>query len=145
MKKKLIVYISCGVALAIILAISLFFIIKSNNSTGSKEIYGTDRVIIEKYQEDGTTKTIEITKSSEIKKLTKICDNVSLEQDETSKYLAIRNDVKVDLNNGVIFFIQLDLEDYCYIENSESSIKSVIKMPTGLLDYVKDVLKENNA
>ena len=145
MNKKLIIYISCGILAAIILGVSLFFILRNNNSTHSDNIYSTEKIIIEKYEEDGTAKTIEITKSKDIKELTKICDSVSLEQDETSESLAIRNDVKIDLNNGIIFFIQLDIEDYCYIENSNSDIKAVIKMPSGLLDYVKNALEENNA
>lgn len=145
MKKKLIIYISCGVLAAIILGVSLFFILRNNKSTHSDNIYSTEKIMIERYEEDGTSKTIEITKKKDIKELTKICDNVSLEQDETSESLAIRNDVKIDLNNGIIFFIQLDLNDYCYMENNNSNVQAVIKMPSGLLDYVKNALEENNA
>lgn len=144
MNKKIAIYILCGLLITIIIGISLYFIIKDNNAVDSDNVYSTEKVLIEKYEEDGTTKTIEVTKNKQIKELTKICDNVSLEQDETSKYLAIKNDVKIDLNNGIFFFIQLGLEDYCYIENRNSNIKAVIKMPNGLLDYVKSILEEYN-
>lgn len=145
MNKKIAIYILCGLLITIIIGISLYFIFRDNNAVDSDNVYSTEKVLIEKYEEDGTIKTIEVTKNKQIKELTKICDNVSLEQDETSKYLAIKNDVKIDLNNGIFFFIQLGLEDYCYIENRNSNIKAVIKMPNGLLDYVKSILEEYNA
>ena len=145
MNKKLIIYISCGILLAIIIGVALYFIIRSNNRVDSDNVYSTQKVIIEKYENDGTTKTIEVTKKKQVKELIEICDNVSLEQDETSKYLAIKNDIKVDLDNGVLFYIQLELTDYCYIENSNSNIKAVIKMPQGLYEYVQNALQENNA
>ena len=145
MNKKLIIYISCGILVAIIIGVSLYFIIKNNNPIASDNVYSTKNVIIEKYESDKTTKTIEITKNKQVKELIEICDNVSLEQDETSKYLAIKNDIKIDLNNGVLFYIQLELTDYCYIENTNSNIKAVIKMPEGLYEYVQTILQENNA
>ena len=145
MNKKLIIYISCGILLAIIIGVALYFIIRSNNRVDSDNVYSTQKVIIEKYENDGTTKTIEVTKKKQVKELIEICDNVSLEQDETSKYLAIKNDIKIDLNNGVLFYIQLELTDYCYIENTNSNIKAVIKMPQGLYEYVQSILQESNA
>lgn len=145
MNKKLITYIICGVLVAIIIGVSIYFIIKTNNKVDSDNVYSTQKVIIQKYENDGTVKSIEVTKKKHIKELIQICDNVSLEQDETSKYLAIKNDIKVDLDNGVLFYIQLELTDYCYIENTNSNIKAVIKMPQGLYEYVQNVLQENNA
>lgn len=141
MNKKVIIYISCGIVIALILGISIYFILRNNFSNVLDNVYNTKKVVVEKYEDDGTTKAIEITKTNEIKKLTEICNNISLEQDDTSAHLAIKNDVKIDLNNGIIFFIQLDLDDYCYMENENSNINAVIKMPEGLLGYINEILK----
>ena len=78
-----------------------------------------------------------------MKEIKEICDNPSLEQDDTTPYLAIRNDVKLDLGNEKFFMIQLDLEEYCYYEDAASNTKLVIKMPEGLLEKVNEILLKN--
>lgn len=143
MNKKTIIYIACAVAVALIIALAVYFAVTANK-TGTTE--NKQKIVITKYDNNfEVEKSIEVTKKKQVKELIQICDNVSLEQDETSKYLAIKNDIKVDLANGVLFYIQLELTDYCYIENSNSNIKAVIKMPQGLYEYVQNALQENNA
>lgn len=146
MNKKLIIYISCGILVAVIIGVALYFIITNNdnNNANSDIEYDTKKVIIEKYENYETIKTTEVTKKKQVKELIQICDNVSLEQYEYTKELAIKKDIKIDLNNGVLFYIQLELTDYCYIEDTNSNIKAVIKMPEGLYEYVQDILQENN-
>lgn len=146
MNKKLVIYISCGILVAVIIGVALYFIITNNdnNKVNSDIEYDTKKVIIEKYENYETIKTTEVTKKKQVKELIQICDNVSLEQDEYTKELAIKKDIKIDLNNGVLFYIQLELTDYCYIEDTNSNIKAVIKMPEGLYEYVQGILQENN-
>ena len=67
-----------------------------------------------------------------------------LEQDETSKYLGIKNDIKVELEDGKFFMIQANLKDYCYYENEETNQKFTIKMPDGLLQIVNENINKNS-
>ena len=148
MKNKIIIYALCGVLIAIILGISIYLIMSNNkmkNTYNTNDISGEiSKITIIKKQEDKNDKTIEITEKNKIEELAKICNNVSLEQDEISKYLAIKKDVKIDLNNGLIFYIQLSLDDYCNIGHTETHIDKMIKMPNGLMEYIETILLENN-
>ena len=139
MKKRTIIYIACGVAIALIIAFAVYFIINSNKS---ENVENAQKIIITKYNDNfETEKTIEITDKEQLKELSKICQNPSLEQDDTTPYLAIRNDIKVDLGNGTFFMIQEDLNEYCYYEDGTSNTKLVIKMPEGLLDKINGMLQ----
>ena len=139
MSKKTIIYIACGVAIALIIAFAVYFIINSNKS---ENVENAQKIIITKYNDNfETEKTIEITDKEQLKELSKICQNPSLEQDDTTPYLAIRNDIKVDLGNGKFFMIQEDLNEYCYYEDASSNTKLVIKMPEGLLDKINGMLQ----
>ena len=141
MKKRTIIYIACAVAIALIIAFAVYFTITANKP-GNLEVEAETKIIIEKYDENfNIERTIEITDTKQIKELEKICENPSLEQDDTSPYLAIRNDIKMDLGNGKFFMIQEDLNEYCYYEDASSNTKLVIKMPEGLLEKVNDILK----
>ncbi len=141
MNKKTIIYIACGVAIALIIAISIYFILVSNKSESRKT---EQKITLTKYDENfDVAKTIEITNKKQIKEIEKICDNPSLEQDDTTPYLAIKNDIKLDLGNGRFFMIQLNLPEYCYYEDTASETKLVIKMPEGLLDKVNQFVSEN--
>ena len=139
MKKRTIIYIACAVAIALIIALAVYFIINTNKSNNIEEL---QKIIITKYDNNfEVEKTIEITDKGQIKELSKICQNPSLEQDNTTPYLAIRNDIKIDLGNGAFFMIQEDLNEYCYYEDANSNTKLVIKMPQGLLEKANSVLK----
>jgi len=141
MKKRTIIYIACGIAVALIIAFAIYFIINANKNG---KVENEQKIIIEKYDENfNVEKTIEITDKKQIKEINKICETPSLEQDDTTLYLAIRNDVKLDLGNNKFFMIQLDLEDYCYYEDANSNTKLVIKMPEGLLEIANKLLQEN--
>lgn len=142
MKKRTIIYIACGVAIALIIAFAVYFIIAANKSGNAEN---KQKIIITKYNSTfEEEKTVEITDKKQIKEINKICENVSLEQDDISISLGIRRDVKVDLGNGKIFFIQLDLPvNYCYYEDSNSNTELVIKMPEGLSDKVNNILAQN--
>lgn len=141
MNKKTIIYIACGVAIALIIAISIYFILVSNKSESGKT---EQKITLTKYDENfDVAKTIEITNKKQMKEIEKICDNPSLEQDDTTPYLAIKNDIKLDLGNGRFFMIQLNLPKYCYYEDTTSETKLVIKMPEGLLDKVNQLVSEN--
>lgn len=139
MNKKTIIYICLAVVVVISIAIALYFIIANNSNNTDK----VEKIVLEKYENYELAKTLEITDKKKLKELTTIYEGVSLEQDENTESLAIRSDVKLDLGNGTIFFIQLDIPDYCYMENSNTNVKTVIKMPVGLLEYVNTVLNEN--
>ena len=139
MNKKTIIYVACAVAIAIIIAFAIYFAITTNKSenTGVQQ-----KIIITKYNSNfEVEKTVEITNKKQKKEINKICQNPSLEQDDTSPYLAIRNDIKIDLGNGKFIMIQEELNEYCYYEDANSNTKLVIKMPEGLLEKVNDVLK----
>lgn len=139
MSKRNIIFICVAVAVVIAIALIIYFVVanKSNNTSDDTKI------IIEKYENSELAKTIEITDKKTMNELNTICNNISLEQDENTESLAIRNDVKLDLRNGKIFFIQLDLPEYCYMEDSSSNTKLVIKTPAGLLDSINSILNEN--
>lgn len=141
MKKRTIIYIACAVAIALIIAFAVYFAINANKSGNAEN---EQKIIIEKYDDNfNIEKTIEITDKNQIKEINKICKNPSLEQDDTSPYLAIRNDIKVDLGNGGFFMIQEDLNEYCYYEDANSNTKLVIKIPEGLLEKVNGILGES--
>lgn len=141
MSKKTIIYITCAVTITLIIAFAVYFTITANKP-GNLEVEAETKIIIEKYDENfNIERTIEITDTKQIKELEKICENPSLEQDDTSPYLAIRNDIKLDLGNGTFFMMQEDLNEYCYYENANSNTKLVIKMPEGLLEKVNEILK----
>lgn len=132
MNKKVMIYVISGVLAAIIIGLSIFLAIAENKNKDNA--YYTKKVTLSRLQNDTPVKSVEITNTKLLNQLLKICNNINLEQDDTTKKLAIVSDIKVDLNNGTAIYLQKDLEDYCYIENE--NIKSVIKMPNGLLDFV---------
>ena len=139
MSKKRMIYIFSIIAVVLIIAFVIYFIVTSNKSGSPKS---DSKITITKYNENfEVEKEIEITDKKQIKEISKICENPSLEQDDTSPYLAIRNDVKVDLENGKFFMIQLTLTEYCYYEDANSNTKLVIKMPSGLLELVNNILQ----
>lgn len=141
MNKKTIIYIACGVAIALIIAISIYFILVSNKSESGKT---EQKITLTKYDENfDVAKTIEITNKKQMKEIEKICDNSSLEQDEEHQNYGIKNDVKLDLGNNRFFMIQLDILEYCYYEDAASGTKLIIKMPEGLLDKVNQLVSEN--
>lgn len=138
MSKRNIIFICIAVAVVIIIAFTVYFIVASTKDSN------TDKITLIKYDENfDVEKTIEITNKKQMKEIKELCDNPSLEQDDTTQYLAIRNDVKIDLGNEKFFMIQLDLEEYCYYEDVASNTKLVIKMPEGLLEKVNEILSEN--
>ncbi len=137
MSKKNIIFICAAVAVIIAIALIVYFVLTSNNSANN-----TDKIVITKYNDNfEVEQTIEITNKKEMKEFKNIYENVSLEQDDTTPYLAIRNDAKVDLGNGKFFMLQLDLNKYCYYENPETNTKLVIKMPAGLLEKVNEIFQ----
>ena len=138
MSKRNIIFICIAVAIVIIIAFTVYFIVASTKYSN------TDKITLIKYDENfDVEKTIEITNKKQMKEIKELCDNPSLEQDDTTQYLAIRNDAKLDLENEKFFMIQLDLEEYCYYEDASSNTKLVIKMPEGLLEKVNEILSEN--
>lgn len=141
MSKRNIIFICIAVAVVIIIAFAVYFIVAGTKNNNTENV---EKVTLIKYDENfDIEKTIEITNKKQMKKIKEICDNPSLEQDDTTPYLAIRNDVKIDLGNEKFFMIQLDLEEYCYYEDTASNTKLVIKMPEGLLEKVNEILSEN--
>ena len=141
MKKRTIIYITCAVTIALIIALPVYFAITANKSENPEN---EQKIIITRYDDNfKADKTIEITDKKQVKEINKICQNPSLEQDDTSPYLAIRNDIKIDLGNGNFFMIQEDLNEYCYYEDANSNSKLVIKMPEGLLDKINSIIAQN--
>ena len=136
MNKKTIIFISIAVGAVILIAIASFLIFSLFFNTNKD--YKTKKATIETYDYNFELEnTIEITDKNELKQLNKILNTISLDNDVVTEPIAIRNDIKLDLNNGVIFFIQKDNEEYCYIENSNKDVKQIIKFPNELMEYVK--------
>ncbi len=141
MSKKNIIFICIAVAVIIVVAFAVYFIIKTVNESKTSD---DEKIIIEKYDENfNIEKIIEITNKKQIKQLKDMCENPSLEQDDETPYLAIRNDVKIDLGNGKFLMIQLGLDKYCYYEDANTDTQLVIKMPEGLLEKINDILAKN--
>ena len=138
MSKRNIIFICVAVAVVIALAFIIFFVVRANvNTTGEK-------IVIEKYDENfNVEKTIEITSKKQIKQLKDICENPSLEQDDNTRSYGIRKDVLINLENGKIITVQLDLPQYCYYEDTNTETSLVIKMPEGLLEKVNNILANN--
>lgn len=141
MSKRNIIFICIAVAVVIVIAFAVYFIV---TGTKNNRTENADKITLIKYDENfNVEKTIEITNKRQIKKIEKLCNTLSLEQDATTLYPAIRNDVKLDLGNEKFFMIQLDRKEYCYYQDTASNIKLVIKMPEGLLEKVNEILSEN--
>ncbi len=139
MKKNTIIYVVVGVVALIIIALSIYLAVSNNSKSNNR--YATKNIKIEKYNESGEVeKVVEIKKRKDINELLEICKNISLEQDETSKYLGIKTDVKIDLQNGVELYLQNEIKDYCFYKTDD--VNCTIKMPEGLLDYVNKKLKD---
>ena len=139
MKKRTIIYIACAVAIALIIAFTVYFAINANKNA---KVEPEQKIIIEKYDDNfDVEKTIEITDKNQIKEINKICENPSLEQDDITSSLGIRTDVKVDFGNGKLFIIQLDLQEYCHYEDLNTNTNLRIKMPEGLLEKVNEILQ----
>ena len=139
MNKRTIIYIACAVAIALIIAFAIYFAINANKSENTEN---EQKIVITKYNSSSKVeKNIELTDQKQIKEINKICENPSLEQDDTTPRLWIKEDVKLDLGNGKTFIIQLDLIEYCLYEDINSNMKLVIKMPEGLLEKVNEILK----
>lgn len=139
MKKNTIIYIAAGILVLIIIGLSIFFII-SNNNSNKKNVYYTKKVTLSRLENDEPVKTVEIKNTNLVKQLIKICNNISLEQDEKAQRLAIINDIKIDLNNGTVIYMQEGLDTYCYIENQD--VNQVISMPAGLVDFINKNLSK---
>lgn len=141
MSKRNIIFICIAVAVVIVIAFVVYFAVSSNKNDSTENV---EKITLTKYNDNfEVEKTIEITNKKQLKELKNLCNNPSLEQDDTTPYLAIKNDVKLDLGNGKYIMIQLDLEDYCYYEDSSSNTKLVIKMPDGLLEKVNSIIADN--
>lgn len=139
MNKKNIIII-CSIIVIIIISIVILFSISKSKDGTTKE-----NVKIIQYGENlEETKSVEIKNKQQIKELKAIYNNCVLDQDETSKYLGIKNDIKVELEDGKFFMIQANLKDYCYYENEEANQKLTIKMPDGLLQIVNENIDKNS-
>lgn len=144
MKKSTIIYIVAIVISVLVIGLAIGFAIaskKNKNNDSAKNIkiikyaqnqQNTEKSVIEK--------EIELKKKKDINRLSEICNNISLEQDETTKGLGIKTDVEIDLQNGITLSLQNGLDDYC--SYSSSGVNVTIKMPEGLVDFVNDVLKD---
>ena len=138
MKKNTIIYIVSTVIALVIISIGVYFAIQKNNNKNESE---TKNITIIKYNKDnGSEKIVEIKKKKDINKLSEICNNISLEQDETTKGFGIKMDIEIDLQNGTKLYLQEGLEDYCAY--SSKDINYTIKMPEGLVDFVNNALKD---
>lgn len=139
MKKNTVIYLVAGIVALIIIGLSIYFAVAHNNTSDNR--YDTKNITIEKYNENGELeKTVEIKRKKDINELLDICKNISLEQDDTSKSLGIKTDVKINLQNGVELYLQDEIKDYCFYKIDD--VKCTIKMPEGLVDFVNDVLKD---
>lgn len=139
MKKNTVIYLVAGIVALIIIGLSIYFAVARNNTSDNR--YDTKNITIEKCNEnDELEKTVEIKRKKDINELLDICKNISLEQDDTSKSLGIKTDVKINLQNGVELYLQDEIKDYCFYKTDD--VKCTIKMPEGLVDFVNDVLKD---
>lgn len=141
MKKNTIIYIITVIICIAVIACAIVLAITSRKNNNDN-----DNIKIIKYIKNKETSELDIEKEVEIKKkkdintLLEICNNLSLEQDDTTKGLGIRTDIEINLQNGIKLYIQTDLDDYCaYVSND---IKCTIKMPNELLDFVNATLQD---
>lgn len=139
MKKSTIIYIITAIICIAVIALAIVLAVTSK---GNKD----NNIKIIKYIKNEETSELEIEKEVEIKKkkdintLLEICNNLSLEQDDTTKSLGIRTDIEVNLQNGIKLYLQTDLDDYCaYVSND---INCTINMPNELLDFVNTALQD---
>lgn len=144
MKKSTIIYIVAIVISVLVIGLAIGFSIaskKSKNNDSAKNIkiikYAQNQ---QNTEEPVIEKEIELKKKKDINRLSEICNNISLEQDETTKGLGIKTDVEIDLQNGITLSLQNGLDDYC--SYSSNGVNVTIKMPEGLVDFVNDVLKD---
>lgn len=138
MKKTTIIYIVSITIAVIIISIGVYFTFQKNNN---KNEYETKNITIKKYNgNDEIEKTVEIKNKKDINELLEICNNISLEQDETTKGFGIKIDIEVDLQNGIKLYLQDGLDKYCAYNSKD--INYTIKMPAGLVDFVNNALKD---
>ncbi len=136
MSKKNIMLICVAIAIIIAIVIIIWFASSSKNE---------ESITLTIYDENfDTEKVIQIKNKKQIKELKNIFNNCSLEQDETTPYLAIKNDIKVEVEKDKFFIIQLDLDEYCYYENNETNTALTIKMPDRLFQIVNDNINKNS-
>ena len=89
MKKRTIIYISCVVAVALIIAFAVYFIIRANKSENQNV---EQKIVIEKFNEDlEVEKTIETLDKTKIEEINKMLENSLSEQDNTIQNIWINH------------------------------------------------------
>lgn len=139
MKKSIIIYIITAIICVAVIALAIILAITSRENK-SNNIKIVKYIKNEETSELEIEKEVEIKKSKDINTLLEICNNLSLEQDDTTKGLGIRTDIEVNLQNGIKLYLQTDIEDYCAYASND--INYTIKMPNELLEFVNNALKD---
>ncbi len=139
MKKSIIIYIITAIICVAVIALAIILAITSRENK-SNNIKIVKYIKNEETSELEIEKEVEIKKSKDINTLLEICNNLSLEQDDTIKGLGIRTDIEVNLQNGIKLYLQTDIEDYCAYASND--INYTIKMPNELLEFVNNALKD---
>lgn len=139
MKKSTIIYIITAIICVAVIALAIILAITSRENK-SNNIRIVKYIKNEETSELEIEKEVEIKKSKDINTLLEICNNLSLEQDDTTKGLGIRTDIEVNLQNGIKLYLQTDIEDYCAYASND--INYTIKMPNELLEFVNNALKD---
>lgn len=139
MKKSTIIYIITAIICVAVIALAIILAITSRENK-SNNIKIVKYIKNEETSELEIEKEVEIKKSKDINTLLEICNNLSLEQDDTTKGLGIRTDIEVNLQNGIKLYLQTDIEDYCAYASND--INYTIKMPNELLEFVNNALKD---
>lgn len=139
MKKSTIIYIITAIICVAVIALAIILAITSRENK-SNNIRIVKYIKNEETSELEIEKEVEIKKSKDINTLLEICNNLSLEQDDTTKGLGIRTDIEVNLQNGIKLYLQTDIEDYCAYASND--INYTIKMPNELLEFVNNSLKD---
>ena len=127
MNKKILII---GISTFIILILALTVVLVKIN----KNKQNTDKITII-YIENEEEKQIELTEKNDIKIVNNYLKTIKEEEPIDSK-LALVNEIVIKLDSKEEIIIQTSVEKYCYFK--DTNIKKLVRMPDGLLDFVKN-------
>ncbi len=130
MNKKNIIIISCIVAALIIIAIVLILLI-SNKKRAKIEVYD---------YKFNLEKTVEVKDKKIIKQLEEMFEQGAKNKIDDIQNEAIRNEIKIFLNDGKYFVLSLNYKNYCYIADPKENMEMIIPMPKDLPELVSDLI-----
>lgn len=129
MNKKLLIII------LIVLVIIIGGIIAFINRKAEKSDY---KIIIKYNDFSEKGKEIEIKDKEQIKKLKEFCNKIATTEKADSK-LGLLKEIIIEFEDGATITIQTSVNDFCYYKKGDEG--KLVKMPDGLLELTKQILK----